>query len=113
MADTGGTHTTAGTAIRGWLLNPVALAYLALVAVVLVWVGVDTLFVAHEDASFAGIWAFVVTGPTSWLFVALPDPLPVVGLVIGALVQAAALGALYRWLHGRSVRQHRTGPHGA
>ncbi|MFJ1647689.1 SCO4225 family membrane protein [Streptomyces sp. NPDC088258] len=92
--------------LRHHLVNPVALGYLAIVAAVCAWVTVDTLFVAHQDASLAGVWAFFVTGPTSFLFVALPGPLPFVGIAVGAFVQAFALGALYRWFTKRPP--HRT-----
>ncbi|MFB6935813.1 SCO4225 family membrane protein [Streptomyces chartreusis] len=97
---------------RHHLVNPAALAYLALVVAVLVRTGVDALFVEHQDASLAGIWAFVVTGPTSWLFLMLPGGLPWAGVVVGALVQAAVLGAAYHRLSGR-LHHHRTRPNGA
>ncbi|MFF8567415.1 SCO4225 family membrane protein [Streptomyces albidoflavus] len=92
---------SAGTTFRRSLLNPVALGYLAVVAAVWVWIGVDTLLVTHADAGMAGVWGFFVTAPTSFLLVSLPDPLPFVGVAVGALVQALALGAVYRWLTGR------------
>ncbi|WP_416969971.1 SCO4225 family membrane protein [Streptomyces sp. 4F14] len=82
--------------VRQWFVNPAALGYLALVLAVLGWVAVDTLFVEHEDASFAGVWAFVVTGPVSWIFLMLPEPLVAAGVVVGAVVQAGVIGALYR-----------------
>ncbi|QNP69312.1 hypothetical protein IAG44_07585 [Streptomyces roseirectus] len=78
------------------LVNPAALAYLALVLAVAGWVAVDALFVDHPDASLVGVWLFLVTAPTSWLFLMLPGPLPLVGIVVGALVQAAVIGAGYR-----------------
>ncbi|MGW8944900.1 SCO4225 family membrane protein [Streptomyces koyangensis] len=92
---------SAGTTFRRSLLNPVALGYLAVVAAVWVWIGVDTLFVTHVDASMAGVWGFFVTAPTSFLFVSLPGLLPFVGVAAGALLQALALGAAYRWVTGR------------
>ncbi|QOV33824.1 hypothetical protein IM697_26960 [Streptomyces ferrugineus] len=98
-------------AARRCLVNPAALAYLAVVVGVLAWVGVDALLVEHQDASLAGIWAFLVTGPTSWLFLLLPGVLPWAGVVVGALVQAAVLGAAYHRLSGRL--HHRTRPNGA
>ena len=97
--------------VRHHLLNPAALGYLAVVTGVLAWVAVDGLFVEHQDASFAGVWAFVVTAPTSWIFLALPGPLPWVGVVVGALFQAAVIGSAYRRLTGRL--HHRTRPSGA
>lgn len=88
------------------LRTPAALGYLALVAAVVAWVGLDTLFVEHADASLAGVWIFVVTAPTSFLFLALPGPLPWIGVAVGALVQAVALGALYRGVTGRRTASH-------
>ncbi|MGJ5892258.1 hypothetical protein DF268_14560 [Streptomyces sp. V2] len=82
--------------VRQWFVNPAALGYLALVAAVLGWIAVDALFVTHEDASMAGVWAFVVTGPVSWIFLMLPEPLVLAGVVVGAVVQAGVIGALYR-----------------
>ncbi|MFI6701268.1 SCO4225 family membrane protein [Streptomyces sp. NPDC050509] len=92
---------------RHYLLNPLALGYLAVVAAVLVWVAVDGLFVEHQDASFAGVWTFFVTAPTSLLFVTIPGPLAWIGVVFGAVVQAVALGAAYQWFANRS--QHGAG----
>ncbi|WP_436737186.1 SCO4225 family membrane protein [Streptomyces sp. BBFR102] len=89
---------SAGTTVRRALLNPVALAYLAVVAAVWIWITVDTLLVPHADASLAAVWGFFVTAPTSFLFVSLPGPLPFVGVGVGALAQALALGAGYRRL---------------
>jgi hypothetical protein len=86
--------------------------YLGLVAVVALWVGVDTLFVHHQDASFAGVWLFFVTAPTVFLFL-FGDGLfsePLIGssgflcvaVVFSALIQSAALGAFVRLLQGGS-----------
>ncbi|MEU5592964.1 hypothetical protein [Streptomyces sp. NPDC020298] len=97
--------------VRHCLFNPAAVGYLTVVAAVLIWVGADTLFVEHQDASLAGVRAFVVTAPTSWLFLFLPGPLLWTGVVVGALVQAAVLGALYRRLSART--HHRTRTSGA
>ncbi|MFJ9154862.1 SCO4225 family membrane protein [Streptomyces sp. NPDC102270] len=85
-------------------LNPLALGYLLVVAAVLGWVGVDALFVEHADASLAGVWAFLVTAPASLLFVMLPGAWAWAGIVAGAVVNAAALGAAYRSVSGRRPR---------
>jgi hypothetical protein len=74
------------------LRTPVALGYLLIVAGVVVWAGVDALLVDHADASLAGIWSFLVTAPTSLLFVMLPGPLAWTGVAIGAVAQAAVVG---------------------
>ncbi|WP_328868967.1 hypothetical protein OHT76_02090 [Streptomyces sp. NBC_00287] len=92
------------TTFRRCFLNPAALGYLAVVVAVWVWVAVDLLFVEHPDASLAGVWAFLVTAPTSLFFVWLPGPLPWIGLVVGAVAQAGVLGALYRALFDGSRR---------
>ncbi|MDX3693385.1 hypothetical protein PV726_24155 [Streptomyces europaeiscabiei] len=91
--------------LRRHLLNPAALGYLALVVAVGVWVGVDSLFVEHADAGFAGVWLFLVTAPTSLLFVALPGGLPFLGVVLGAVIQAFVLGAAYRWVVERPTKR--------
>ncbi|WP_225629452.1 SCO4225 family membrane protein [Streptomyces werraensis] len=95
--------------LRQYLLHPVALGYLALVAAVGVWVGVDTLFVEHADASLAGSWLFFVTAPTSFLFVALPGALPWIGVLVGALLQALVFSAAYRRVFVRPTRGSRLG----
>ncbi|GLP66179.1 hypothetical protein TUSST3_27990 [Streptomyces sp. TUS-ST3] len=87
-----------------YILNPLSLGYLLLVAAVVGWVGVDTLFVEHADASFAGVWAFVVTAPTSLLLVMVPGAGAWAGIVIGAAVNAVVLGAAYRSVAGRRLR---------
>ncbi|MGC9539070.1 SCO4225 family membrane protein [Streptomyces sp. UG1] len=107
---TGSQHSFVAATRRN-LVNPAALGYLAVVVGVLAWVGLDALLVEHQDASLAGVWAFLVTGPTSWLFLMLPGVLPWAGVVVGALVQAAVLGAAYHRLAGRL--HHRTRPNGA
>lgn len=91
--------------LRHHLLNPAALGYLALVATVGVWVGVDALFVEHADASLAGVWLFAVTAPTSFLFLALPGALPFIGVAVGAVAQSFALGAAYRWFRNRPAQR--------
>ncbi|MCX5411203.1 SCO4225 family membrane protein [Streptomyces sp. NBC_00059] len=91
--------------LRRYLTNPAALGYLAVVAAVGVWVGLDTLLVEQADSSFAGVWLFAVTAPTSLLFSALPGVLPFAGVAVGAVVHALALGAAYRWALGRTSRR--------
>jgi hypothetical protein len=95
-------------ALRQHLLHPVALAYLALVTAVGIWVGVDT-FIVNTEASFAGVWLFMVTAPTSLLFVALPGELFWTGIIVGALFQACVLSAAYRWVFVRPTRGGRLG----
>ncbi len=96
-------------ALRHRLVNPAALGYLAVVVAVALWVGVDTLLVEHADASFAGVWLFVVTAPTSFLFLSLPGALPFVGVVVGAVAQAFVFGGAYHWFLERSTYAQRVG----
>ncbi|MGY1435682.1 SCO4225 family membrane protein [Streptomyces reniochalinae] len=104
MAGSGDTKRK--TTARGLLLNPASLVYLALVGVsVLLTVGVS-LFGSGPDASFAGVWMFFATAPVSVLLLPLvPDSGWALALLVGlsALVQAAAIGALYRALRGRRL----------
>ncbi|MFJ8616400.1 hypothetical protein EES45_05510 [Streptomyces sp. ADI97-07] len=83
------------------LKSPVAVGYLAVV----VWVGTDVALTSSLDGNMAGVWLFFLTAPTSFLFVVLPGSLPWAGVVIGALVQAAALGAAYHWVRARRARR--------
>ncbi|MGW0643991.1 SCO4225 family membrane protein [Streptomyces badius] len=93
--------------LRRYLVNPLALGYLGVVLAVCLWVTVETVAAsASGDASFAGVWAFLVTAPTSMLFL-VAGPAGLIGIPLGAIVQAAALGALYRFITER--RSHGTG----
>ncbi|MFB8121267.1 SCO4225 family membrane protein [Streptomyces bacillaris] len=92
--------------LRHYLVNPLALGYLGLVLAVCLWVAVDASLAASSgDASFAGVWAVLVTAPMS-LMVPFEGPVALVGIPIGALVQAFALGAMYRYATER--RSHGT-----
>jgi len=93
-------------ALRHYLANPLALSYLGVVLAVCLWVAVDTFSAASSgDASFAGVWAILATAPTSLLFT-FAGPVALIGIPIGAVVQAFALGALYRYVTER--RTHGT-----
>ncbi|GAA3357409.1 MULTISPECIES: SCO4225 family membrane protein [Saccharopolyspora] len=87
-------------AFRRLLVNPVSLGYLALVAAVWAWVLVMTFLVPHPDASLAGVWGFLVTAPTSLLFLGMSSPLVWVGVAVAAVFQALLLGAAYRGITG-------------
>ncbi|MFJ3706313.1 MULTISPECIES: SCO4225 family membrane protein [Streptomyces] len=94
-------------ALRHYLVNPLALGYLGVVLAVCLWVTVDA--ISHSssgDASFAGMWAILATAPTSMPFL-VAGPAGLIGIPIGAIVQAAALGALYRHITERQA--HGTG----
>ncbi|WP_432147351.1 SCO4225 family membrane protein [Streptomyces sp. bgisy029] len=96
--------------LRHYLANPLALGYLGVVLAVCVWVAANTYSAASSgDASFAGVWAILATAPTSLLFTFLftfAGPIGLIGIPIGAVVQAFALGALYRYVTER--RAHGT-----
>ncbi|MBP0459864.1 SCO4225 family membrane protein [Streptomyces montanisoli] len=75
--------------------------YLIVMAAVLVWVAIDTLFVPHADASMAGVWPFFLTAPTSLLLLAVPglDGWGLLaGMAVAAVVNATLLGLLVRAL---------------
>lgn len=92
--------------LRHYLANPLALGYLGVVLAVCLWVTADASFASSSaDASFAGVWAFLVTAPTS-LLVPFTGPVGLIAIPIGAIVQALALGAVYRYVTER--RAHGT-----
>ncbi|WP_328536165.1 SCO4225 family membrane protein [Streptomyces sp. NBC_00344] len=84
----------------------VSRAYLAIAAGLLIWVWVDTAFVAHQDASFSGVWPVIFTAPTSLLF--LIPGIDGAGffalLAVAALVNSSVISLLVR----RSGTGHRT-----
>nr|WP_307129066.1 hypothetical protein [Streptomyces sp. B1I3] len=90
--------------------NAASRVYLALVAAAAVFVAVDTLFVAHDDASFAGVWLFFLAAPTVFVFLVGgsvagadaggPAWFLYLGLVVSVLVQACALGWFSQLLRG-------------
>ncbi|MFD5030325.1 SCO4225 family membrane protein [Streptomyces sp. NPDC058220] len=68
--------------------------YLAVAAALIIWVGIDTAFVAHDDASFAGIFPLLFTAPTSLLvlFLDVEGMAVLPFLAVAALVNAAVIG---------------------
>ncbi|MFF3342688.1 SCO4225 family membrane protein [Streptomyces flavidovirens] len=92
--------------------NPASLVYLALVAAAAVFVTVDTLFVTHEDASFAGLWLILLSAPTIFAFFIGGDLFGegvtesawflYAALPLSVLIQAFALGWFVRLLRGAS-----------
>ncbi|WP_405696655.1 SCO4225 family membrane protein [Streptomyces sp. NBC_01185] len=87
-------------ALRHYLVNPLALGYLGIV----LWVTIDAVSASSSgDASFAGLWAVLATAPTSMLFL-VAGPVGLIGIPIAAVVQATALGALYRSITERRAR---------
>lgn len=102
-------------AIRLTFGNPASLIYLGLVLAAAAFVAVDTLFVTHDDASFAGVWLLFLAAPTVFLFLiggsvtggdaGGPAWFMLVALVVSVLVQSFALGWFTRLVrrvgHGR------------
>jgi hypothetical protein len=97
------------TLIRLMLGNRLSAAYLALVAVVIAKATVDSLFVQDPDPDYAWLWPPLVTFPTflpvaalgrtAWGATDLPNWFFITMIVISALLQSLALGAL-----GQAVR---------
>jgi hypothetical protein len=91
---------------RHSLDNWISRIYLAVVAVTLVFVGVDTLFVSHADASMSAVVPVLLTAPESLVLLLTPDGVDgwafgvayVAVVVVSALANAAFLGALLRRL---------------
>ncbi|MFD3610850.1 SCO4225 family membrane protein [Streptomyces atroolivaceus] len=98
------------TLIRLTFGNTASRIYLGLVLAAAVFVAVDTLFVSHDDASFAGVWLFFLAAPTVFLFLlggamtgadtAGPAWFVYLSLVVSVLVQACALGWFSRLVRG-------------
>ncbi|RPK72846.1 MULTISPECIES: SCO4225 family membrane protein [Streptomyces] len=102
--------------------NTASRIYLGLVLAAAVFVAADTLFVSHDDASFAGVWVFFLAAPTVFAFVVGgsmagaeaggPAWFLYLALVVSVLVQACALGWFTRLLRGTG-REHSARPQGA
>ncbi|MEV8567581.1 hypothetical protein AB0436_18745 [Streptomyces sp. NPDC051322] len=84
----------------------VSRAYLAIAAGLLIWVAVDTAFVPHQDASFAGVWPIMFTAPTGLLFLipGIEGPGVFVLLTLAAVVNSTVISLVVRKAGG-----HRTG----
>ncbi|MFE0381680.1 SCO4225 family membrane protein [Streptomyces inhibens] len=91
--------------------NPLSLGYLSLVLAAVLFALVDGLAVHHPDASFAGIWALLLTAPTVvplwlagdalWGGSGSPEGYLMAATAVAALVNALLLGLTYRALRGR------------
>ncbi|WUS95625.1 hypothetical protein OHA46_02535 [Streptomyces sp. NBC_00708] len=103
--------------------NAASLLYLGAVAVAAVFVTVDTLFVTHDDASFAGVWLFLMAAPTVFLFLLGgslagadsfgPAWFMYLALTVSVLVQSLALGWFVRLVRGGARRTRSPHPQGA
>ncbi|MEK8142118.1 hypothetical protein NKH18_04530 [Streptomyces sp. M10(2022)] len=111
-----------GASIRMAFGNPASLIYLGLVLAATVFVAVDTLFVTHEDASFAGVWLFFLAAPTVFVFligsslagadVGGPAWFVYLALAVSVLAQAFTLGWFARLVR-RVGRERAAHPQGA
>ncbi|MEU4495896.1 hypothetical protein AB0F96_21165 [Streptomyces sp. NPDC023998] len=108
-----------GTLKRLTFGNRASQVYLALVAVATLYVTIDTVFVHHEDASFAGIWLFLLASPVMFAFLMLGElfgdavsgsaPYLYTALVVSVLIQSLALGLFVRLLRGHPHSAHPQG----
>ncbi len=104
------THRRLRTAAHLTFGNTASRIYLALVLAATVFVTVDTLFVAHADASLAGVWVLFLAAPTVFVFLiggsmtgaeaGGPAWFFYLGLLVSVLAQACALGWFTRLLRG-------------
>ncbi|THA22928.1 hypothetical protein E6R18_32045 [Streptomyces sp. A1277] len=116
-------HRHLSTLARLTFKNAASLVYLGVVAATAVFVLVDTLFTAHEDASFAGVWLFLLAAPTVFVFLLGsslagaesfgPAWFMYLALVVSVLVQSLALGWFARLVRGASGRSRTAHPQGA
>ncbi|MGC5345504.1 SCO4225 family membrane protein [Streptomyces sp. DT171] len=98
------------TLVRLTFANPASMIYLGIVLATAGFVTVDTLFVHHEDASFAGVWLFFLAAPTVFVFLVGsslggaesggPTWFLLLGLTVSVLVQSLAIGWFVRLLTG-------------
>ncbi|MCX4681096.1 hypothetical protein OG413_38480 [Streptomyces sp. NBC_01433] len=83
--------------VREALSSVVALVYLAVCAILLIWaLTVD----AGDDASFAGVIPTFATAPVSLVLLVLPDhiSMAIFAIALGALVNAVLIGWCVRTL---------------
>ncbi|GIF60853.1 SCO4225 family membrane protein [Asanoa iriomotensis] len=74
--------------LRFWIDNWPSRIYLMLVAAAVLYFAIDAT-IAGPDASFAAIYMIILTAPISLL-----ATLELVGVIVGALVNATIIGAL-------------------
>lgn len=116
-------HRHLSTLARLTFKNAASLVYLGVVAATAVFVLVDTLFVSHEDASFAGIWLFLLAAPTVFVFLLGgsmagaesfgPAWFMYLALVVSVLAQSLAVGWFARLVRGGSGRSRTVHAQGA
>ncbi|GHE40204.1 SCO4225 family membrane protein [Streptomyces capitiformicae] len=83
--------------LRHALAHPLALAYLALCAALLVWALITT---AASDESMAGVIPVLATAPASLVLLFLPDhvTMSMAAVAFGALANATLIGLCARAL---------------
>ncbi|MER8223607.1 hypothetical protein ABTZ58_24050 [Streptomyces sp. NPDC094143] len=88
--------------------NWISRSYLMLWAALLAWSVWDSTLVQHQDSSFAVVWLWLVTAPTSLALTFLPEGEGAAGLLLHI---APTLGAalLNAFLIGAAVRRVRRG----
>ncbi|MGW2474351.1 SCO4225 family membrane protein [Streptomyces sp. NPDC001665] len=114
---------TIRTLVRLTFGNAASLLYLGAVAAAAVFVTVDTLLVGHADASFAGVWLFLLAAPTVFLFLLGgslagaesfgPAWFMYLALTVSVLLQSLALGSFVRPARGGARRSRTVRPQGA
>ncbi|MGZ2357190.1 hypothetical protein LRE75_10960 [Streptomyces sp. 372A] len=103
--------------------NAASLLYLGAVVAAAVLVAADTLFIAHEDASFAGVWLFLLAAPAVFVFLLGssaagaesfgPAWFMYLALTVSVLVQSLALGWFVQLVRGGARRNRTIRPQGA
>lgn len=85
------------TRLRHALTHPLALAYLALCAALLVWALIAS---ATSDESMAGVIPILATAPASLVLLFLPDhvTMTMAAIAFGALANATLIGLCARAL---------------
>lgn len=107
--------------VRLTFKNPASISYLGLVILTVGFVAVDTLFVHHEDASFAGVWLLFLAAPTIFVFFTGGDAFGAgvsetswflyIALTVSVLIQSFALGLFLRLLSGARPGRQRAWGH--
>jgi hypothetical protein len=101
------------TLVRLMFANPASAVYLGLVGIAVGIAAAEPLFVEHADGSLIWVWPALLTFPASgfvtWAGEALwntgaPAWFLLGGIVVSALLQSLALGALLETLRGRRRR---------
>ncbi|WP_217235892.1 SCO4225 family membrane protein [Streptomyces sp. AC555_RSS877] len=113
-ARSAGTRTRTRTLVRLMFANPASAVYLGLVAVAVAVAAAEPLFGDSPDASMIWVWPALFTFPVFGVVAGLgeavfgaeaPAWFFVGGIVVAALAQSLALGAVLDSLRGRQRRR--------